>query len=172
MKLRFLVTLGLSLAAPSGAWAHDGAAGGDDLHARSTAEENVVEASVVVRGTVAAHKGKLYRLDRWPQIFSDVRALVRNADGTWTADFRVFGHPHDFHVARTAGGVLFTLAAKDHGAARMEWTLRPLDADRSTLTVRLSMSTPPQLTRERALGLLGAKARIDLDDFSKLTLTR
>jgi hypothetical protein len=131
-----------------------------------------VEGSAVVPGTVAARKADLYRFERWPQVFSDVRGLKRNDDGSWSVDFRRFGHAHDFHVTRTPAGVVLELAAKDHGSARMEYALEPIDATRSKLTIRLFMTTPPQLTSEEALDLLRRKAQADLDDFAKGAATR
>ncbi len=142
--------------------AHTGDAGASTEPARS----DVVEASVVVSGTVTSLKADLYRLERWPSVFSDVRGLSRNPNGTWTVDFRRFGHPHDFRVTRTPVGVVFDLAAQDHGNARMEYVLEPVDATHSKLTIRFDMSTPPQLTTEQFLTMLRAKAYADLADFS------
>jgi hypothetical protein len=140
---------------------------GAAVDARATAAGNRVEGSVVVPGTVAALKADLYRFERWPRVFSDVRGLKRNGDGSWSVDFQRFGHAHDFRITRTPAGVVLELAAKDHGSARMEYALEPIDATRSKLTIRLFMTTPPQLTSEQALGVLRAKAQADLDDFAK-----
>jgi len=173
MKRLFILMIGLALAGASAhASAHDGEPGRDEpgvagsaIDAHATAAGNRVEASVVVRGTVAALKADLYQLERWPSVFSDARALKRNTDGTWSVDFRRFGHPHDFRVTRTAAGVVFELAARDHGKARVEYELEPIDASRSKLTIRLLVPTPPQVTTEQAIDMLRAKAQSDLDDF-------
>ncbi|CAN5916061.1 hypothetical protein BH11MYX4_BH11MYX4_28610 [soil metagenome] len=174
MKRRFVLMMGLALVGgASHASAHEGEPGRDErgaagnpIDARATAAGNRVEGSVVVRGTVAALKAGLYRLERWPDVFSDARVLKQNDDGTWSVDFRRFGHPHDFRITRTAVGVVFDLAAKDHGSARLEYTLEPIDANRSRLTIRLLVPTPPQLTTEQAIDMLRTKAQSDLDDFS------
>lgn len=175
MKRWFSVLVGLALAgAASDVRAHDAGAlvhrsddpGAMDAHA--TADGNLVAGSVVVTGTVAGLKAYLYRLDRWPQVFTDVRGLSRNADGTWSVDFRRFGHAHDFRFVRTATGVVFELAAKDHGSARLEYLLEPVDAARSKLTVRFTAATPEQLTTERFVALLRAKVHSDLADFTMI----
>jgi hypothetical protein len=170
MKRMFPLLLGLALAglAPS-ASAHEGGADpapGDAIDAHATEEGNHVEGSVVVPGTVAALKAELYRVERWPELFSDARALQRNHDGSWAIDFRRFGHAHAFRVARTPAGVVLQLAVEDHGSARLEYALEPIDATRSKLIVRFAATTPPQLTREQFLGVLRAKAQADLADFS------
>jgi hypothetical protein len=157
--------------AVSHASAHEAPPGRDEqgkaIGTHPSAEGSSVEESVVVRGTVAALKADLYQLERWPSVFSDARAMKRNADGTWAVDFRRFGHPHDFLITRTAAGVVFELAARDHGKARLEYALEPIDADRSRLTIRLLVPTPPQLTTAQAIDMLRAKAQSDLDDFSR-----
>lgn len=157
----FLLAIALAAGAAT-ASAHPGDVGVTTEAARS----NVVEASVVVSGTVAVLKADLYGLERWPAVFSDVRSLQRNPDGTWAIDFRRFGHAHDFRFTRTPTGVVFELAARDHGSARMEYVLEPIDATRSKLTIRLDVSTPPQLSVEQFLTMLRAKAYADLADFS------
>jgi hypothetical protein len=170
MKRLFMMLVGLALAGSvSSAHAHDAGARPDEsgaVDAHATAEGNTVEGSVIVPGTVAALKSKLYLLERWPRVFTDVRGLRRNADGTWSIDFRRFGHPHDFRFVRTPAGVVFELAAKDHGRARLEYLLEPVDATRSRLTVRLVATTPKQLTTEQFVGILRAKAQADLADFT------
>lgn len=167
MKRIFIMMIGLALAgATSHASAHEQSGTGNAMDTHATAAGNRVEGSVVVRGTVAALKADLYQLERWPSVFADARALKRNADGTWSVDFRRFGHPHDFRITRTAAGVVFELAAKDHGKARLEYALEPIDANRSKLTIRLLVPTPPQLTTEQAIEMLRSKAQSDLDDFS------
>lgn len=171
MKRVLLFMIGLSLAgvAPA-ALAHEGDAARDHggaIDAHATEAGNHVEGSVLVRGTVATLKADLYRIEGWPRVFSDARAMKRNADGTWSLDFQRFGHPHDFRVTRTPTGVLFELAAKDHGSARLEYTLEPIDAMHSKLTVRLDVPTPPTFTTEQALAMLRGKAQSDLDDFAK-----
>lgn len=164
--LTSLLTVGVVLTAGP-TWGHQGELDGGGLHAGSDRHGNRVQASVVVPGTVAELKGELYRLERWPQVFSDVKSLVPLGDGTWSVDFQRFGHPHDFRAVRTATGVVWRLAARDHGDAALEYALEPVDARRSRLTVRFLVPTPPQLTAEQMVGLLRAKARADLDDFSK-----
>lgn len=155
--------------ASTAALAHEGAAGEDagDLHARSTAAGNSLEASAVVAGKVADLKAALYRVENWPELFTDARGMTRNADGTWAADFERFGHPHDFRVSRTAGGVRFDLVATNHGLGRLEYTLQPIDGARSRLTVRFLVGTPPQLTNDQMLAILRAKAVRDLEDFGR-----
>ena len=173
MRRVSIFLIGVALAgAASRASAHEGQSGRDEqgaagnaIDTHSTAAGNAVEGSVVVRGTVAALKANLYEVERWPRVFSDVRAVKRNADGTWSVDFRRFGHPHDFRITRTTAGVVFELAAKDHGSARLEYALEPIDASRSRLTIRLLVPTPPKLTTEQAIDMLRTKARSDLDDF-------
>lgn len=173
MKRIIVLLIGLAQAgATSHASAHEPEPGrgeqgalGNAIDTRATAAGNRVEGSVVVRGTVAALKPDLYQVERWPNVFSDARALKRNADGTWSVDFRRFGHPHDFRITRTAAGVVFELAAKDHGKARLEYALEPVDASRSRLTIRLLVPTPPQLTTQQAIDMLRTKAQSDLDDF-------
>lgn len=177
MKRLFMLMLGLALVGgTSHASAHDGqgeptrderGAAGSAIDTHATAAGNRVEGSVIVRGTVAALKANLYHLDRWPSVFSDARSLKRNDDGTWSVDFRRFGHAHDFRITRTAAGLVFELAAKDHGSARLEYALEPIDANRSRLTIRLLVPTPPQVTTEQAIDMLRTKVQSDLDDFSK-----
>ncbi len=177
MRRTFVWLLGLALAgATSHTSAHETEPGRDDdggpIAAHASAAGNSVEGSVVVRGRVAALKADLYQLDRWPGLFSDTRAMKRNADGTWSVDFRRFGHPHDFRVTRTATGVVFELATKDHGQARLEYALEPIDANRSKLTIRLLLPTPPQLTSQQTIDMLRAKAKSDLDDFEKRAIAQ
>jgi hypothetical protein len=62
--------------------------------------------------------------------------------------------------------VTFDLAQEGHGTARVEYVLRPLDATRSTLTVRFSMTVPPGMTKAQALTTLRGKAEQDLRDFA------
>lgn len=168
-RMMLAIWLVLGCAVPSAALAHEGAPGNDagDVHARSTAEGNVVEASTVVGGKVADLKGALYRVESWPELFTDVRALSRKPDGIWVADFAQFGHAHDFKVARTASGVRFELAAENHGVGRLEYALQPIDATRSRLKVRFVVTTPPQLTSEQMFGILREKAARDLEDFRR-----
>lgn len=170
MKRIFVSILGLALAgATTHASAHEAPPGRDEqenpIGTHTSAAGNSVEGSVVVRGTVAALKAHLFQLERWPGLFSDTRTMKRNADGTWSADFRRFGHPHDFRITRTAAGVVFDLATKDHGQARLEYALEPMDANRSKLTIRLLLPTPPQFTTQQAIDMLRTKAQSDLDDF-------
>lgn len=170
MKRIFVLMVGLALAGvTSHASAHEVEHGRDEkgnaIGTHASAEGNSVEGSVVVRGTVAALKADLYQLERWPGLFSDTRAMKRNADGTWSVDFRRFGHPHDFRITRTAAGVVFDLATKDHGQARLEYALEPMDANRSKLTIRLLLPTPPQFTTQQTIEMLRTKAQSDLDDF-------
>ncbi len=176
MKRLFVVLIGLALAgAASHAYAHDAGAGAEEygaIDAHATDDGNVVEGSVLVRGTVSALKVDLYQLERWPQVFSDARAVSRNADETWSVDFQRFGHAHDFTFMRVPSGVVFELAAKDHGRARLEYALEPIDATRSKLTVRLVAATPPQLTTEQFTATLRAKVQSDLDDFSNRASAR
>jgi len=127
-----------------------------------------VEGAVVVPGTVRALKGLLLDLPRWPALFADVRGIARGAaPGTWAVDFRRFGHPHTFVVARGAAGVVLELAQGGHGVGRLEYRLQALDAGRSRFTVRYTMAPPPGVTREAAVDLLRAKAAADLADLAR-----
>jgi hypothetical protein len=121
----------------------------------------------VVEAPAPALRSALIRLERWPRLFSDTRSVARGRAGVWAIDFKQFGHAHDFTVRRTEAGVVLELADTSHGFARFEYLLKPLDARRTTFTVRLSMGTPPQLTPEKALELLRAKVTMDLDSFSR-----
>jgi hypothetical protein len=131
-----------------------------------TTDGTTVERSRVVRGTVRDLVGLLYAVDRWPAVLSDVRAATARPGGPLSVDFRRFGHAHDFHVRGTDGGVVLELASASHGAARLEYRLTPVDAERSELTVRFFMSTPPTLTPETVVTLLRDKAAADLADFA------
>jgi hypothetical protein len=166
---RFVTIIGLvglaALARLPGAAAHEG-----EAHAPPAGD--VIEASAIVDGRVAELKGLLYQVERWPEVFSDVRAVAPRADGPWSVDFRRFAHPHDFRVFRTAGGVALELAQEDHGGARLEYRLQPIDAARSQLTVRLSMTTPPGMTAAQAAALLRAKADADVADFARVAAAR
>lgn len=154
--------------------AHDGVDDGStsSLATSSGAEGNVVEASAVVPGTVSALKRHLYRLDRWPLLFSDLRAVAQKTDGTVSIDFVRFGHAHDFRFVRTGAGVTLELAHEAHGAGRLEYALQPLDATHSRLVVRFVVGTPPQLTSEQMVALLQSKATADLNDFVTKAPTR
>lgn len=168
IKLTKLTTLALFLAAAPGVDAHDGIADEptNAISARTSGGENRVEAAVVVPGTVAALKRHLYAVEKWPAVFSDVRSLERTPDGSWSIDMVRFGHPHEFRIERTSGGVRLALAAQNHGVATLEYALQPIDATHSKLVVRFAVGTPPQLTSEQMLSLLRAKAQSDLADFS------
>ena len=160
------LVLGLALLAPPPAVAHEGDAPTHAPTERVTADGTTVERSLVVRGTVRDLVGVLYAVDRWPAVFSDVRAVTARPGGPWALDFRRFGHPHDFNVRRTGRGVMLELASASHGAARLEYALAPVDAEHSELTVRYFMTTPPTLTPEAVVTLLRDKAATDLADFA------
>lgn len=167
-RTTLMIWLALGASLPVVALAHEGLPGtAGDLHARATPDGNELEASAIVVGKVADLKGALYRVESWPELFTDARAVTRKPDGTWAADFGRFGHPHDFKITRTSTGVRFDLADASHGAGRLEYALQPVDATRSKLTVRFLVGTPPQLTPQQMLALLRAKAERDLEDFGR-----
>lgn len=173
MMLKKALLIALLLAPAARTLAHDGPAEeGAALAARSDGGLSSVTASATVTGTVASLKSWLYHVERWPTLFSDVRALEKHSDGTWSVDFVRFGHPHDFRIVRTPAGVTLELAAADHGTSRLEYALEPLDATHSNIVIRFESSTPPQLAPQQMLGLLQAKAKTDLEDFSNRTSTR
>lgn len=148
--------------------AHEGDDGPHALSERVTLTGNVMEGRVVVPGTVRALQPRLLRVERWPEVFSDARAIAQGADGRWSLDFVRFQHPHEFYVERDARRVVLVLADQSHGEARFEYRLEPLDAERSIFRVRFTMATPAGMTREQATTLLQGKAEADLADFSRV----
>jgi hypothetical protein len=166
-KLLACVALLAVLVPHSDVAAHEGGAPAQGVKAEATSEESTVEGRVVVVGRVEALREVLAHVEGWPALFSDARAVSRQRARIWSFDFKGFGHAHPFEVTRMPEGVVLELAQKGHGAGRLEYSLQPLGPGHSTLTVRLSMSTPPQLTQEQVLALLRAKVVADLEDFSR-----
>ncbi len=138
-----------------------------DVQARSTADGNLMQGHIAVPGTVRQLRPLLLQLERWPTLFPDARALQRKPSGVWSIDFAAFGHAHDFHATRTSAGLMLALAQAGHGSARLEYSLRPLDARHVTLAVRFVVPTPPGFTPEQMQALLRMKALSDLEAFAR-----
>lgn len=152
--------------------AHEGDPDGHAPAGRVTDDGgNEVDGSVVVPGTVAALKAMLFHVERWPEVFTDARAVEPREGEPWSLDFVHFQHPHSFVVHRGGRGVSLTLAEQGHGEARLEYSLEPLDAQRSILRVRFVMTTPEGFTREQTVALLKRKAEVDLEDFARAAST-
>ncbi len=137
------------------------------VDARSSAAANTVEGRIAVKGTVRQLRERLVALERWPGLFADVRSLEHWPSGAWSIDFAAFGHPHDFTATPTSGGLMLTLAQANHGTARLEYSLRPLDAEHVTLSVRFVVPTPPGFTAAKMRAMLRAKAVSDLESFAR-----
>lgn len=167
MTAALLVVLALAHAPVLPTQAQEGAAGAARVISRSTPSTSVVEGTIAVKGTVKQLRELLHAPERWPAVFADARAAERRPSGVWSVDFAAFGHAHDFTVTRTSAGVMLALVQKDHGDGRLEYALRPLDADRAALSVRLVLPTPPGFTAEKMEALLRTKATSDLESFAR-----
>jgi cytochrome c peroxidase len=130
-------------------------------------DQVTVEGELLVPGSLEARRAQLVRIEEWPRIFADTRAMAREQGGVWSADWKSFGHPHPVIAGRALDAVRFELADAHHGAARFEYALAAAGPSATRMTVRFVMAVPPQLTHEQLVALLRAKAVADLQDFSR-----